>query len=307
MSDFKLPVGAHVDLPEEHYHYDRSFSSTALKQLLVSPAHCKAFLERPIEVDTTSIRKGKALHLALLEPHLFKEKVFVKERGQDISRMPKGRVAMTPTEYKHLKMMKDSALQNEEAQAILENATYKELTLVWDDPIGGRCKCRIDIYAEKQRALGDVKTAKDISFEGFSKAIKYELYYVQLAFYKRALSFHDAAVDLPFFLAVENKYPFEVAYHPLGSEYMALGEAIVEAGLKVYRQCQDDDYWPGLSKTFKTIHPDKWARKHAETLLKQLGELNEYYEPEDDGEGYSGDFADEELDFGNERFPEPDF
>jgi hypothetical protein len=57
--------------PTAEYHGDRSaVSSSALKQMLISPAHCLRYLNEGRE-ETPAMLTGTMLHAALLEPDRF--------------------------------------------------------------------------------------------------------------------------------------------------------------------------------------------------------------------------------------------
>lgn len=65
--------GTYTNLPDDHYHGDRfAISSTTLKECRRSPAHLKAKLDGDRGPGSSrALLIGRALHCAVLEPHLF--------------------------------------------------------------------------------------------------------------------------------------------------------------------------------------------------------------------------------------------
>ncbi|WP_263082113.1 PD-(D/E)XK nuclease-like domain-containing protein [Endozoicomonas sp. Mp262] len=71
MSKEKLTIGIHDQLPAEHYHRADGVSSSTLKEMGRSPAHCKALMDGKRIKSSTALSTGTLLHTAVLEPDLF--------------------------------------------------------------------------------------------------------------------------------------------------------------------------------------------------------------------------------------------
>ena len=171
-------------------------SIEALNQSTIKIAHDRSLrhahweLTHPSE-PSDALVDGQAFHAMLLEPEVFKRNYAAMptdEKGRKHSRRTKlGSEAWAEYEKEHgekwpikadrigeLVAMRDSVMQHKIAHDLISNASYTELSAVWEHPsFGFLCKGQIDLVTQYEgwTWVIDVKTCVDASPEAFNRAI----------------------------------------------------------------------------------------------------------------------------------------
>lgn len=258
-------IGVYRNYPNELYHKAAGLSKSDLDKLHRSPAHYIAAKEHPTP-PTDEMIFGTAFHTLVLQPELF-EKEFTCEQINGRTKEGKARKAeieaagitlITPEDMDRLKAMREAVLKNEIARSLIEN-TEHELS-AFGSLDGTLCKCRPDIWCEKNLTIADIKTTKDAGPDAFKRAVANLRYHVQDAFYRAVWEqVTGVAADAFVFIAVEKMPPYGVALYSLDDDAKDQGQREALDDLRRYRECKDTGHWPAYPKTIEELSLPMWA------------------------------------------------
>lgn len=187
-----IPQGIYFNMPDHIYHADKSISNSGMNNLVLTPkvgitvpTPRKYWWESNFNpekepIDSDAMKKGRALHTMVLEPHKFAEQFQIKPNVKTST------VANTLGEgqYKDLKKASQELLKNETAKAIL-SAGIPEVAIFWiDEETGVPCRLKVDILETEIAA--DLKTTSNIYDIGYS-IVDYG-YHRQVAFYLEGIN-----------------------------------------------------------------------------------------------------------------------
>lgn len=241
-------------MPAEVYHNTEGFiSSTGLALVMKSPRH----YERRQPLTSDAVRMGSIFHAMILEPDVFKKdyvllpdvhdkrlavyKEAVKAYGEE--RIIIGRDLLKMQE------MEKSLMDNPNTRELIEAKGYTELSLFTTDPVSGlRVRCRYDKLIVDGDTLipVDLKTARDASPDGFSKAIHDRLYQLQAALYTDAPMWETGIhAQTLRHVVVENEEPFCSMRYKLDSISLHLGRLDYRQALTTYHECLKTGIFPG--------------------------------------------------------------
>ncbi len=256
-----------LDMPAADYHAAEALSASGAKKLLRSPAHYRLARTQQSE-PTDAMRFGTAVHTLVLEPHRSDEIVVMpafnsrsaagkSERDEWLARHA-GCQAFDAATYDRVRRCADAVLAHPAAVELL--AGRREVSLFWrDGHLDVPCKSRFDALRE-DGGIGDLKTTRNASPDGFRREIGAYQYHLQAAFYWLA---HESVLDRspPFFafVAVENDAPFGVGCYVLQSDAIRAGMRLVNQAMARYRQCLDAGAWPGYDELVQPISAPRWA------------------------------------------------
>ena len=157
-------------------------------------------------------------------------------------------INITPTQLKHMQLMRESVLRNRFARTVLETALVEQVQ-TWIDPITGLpCKALTDIWETDTQLIVDVKTTSAQSYSEFLRHCEQYDYDRQTAYYL------DGTPQAKRFviLGVQKKAPYEVFYFE-GSAC----RGFVEGGRKKYRRLlggiQRDGFTPSSWRPELTV------------------------------------------------------
>jgi exodeoxyribonuclease VIII len=218
------------------------------------PLKFKWFLDnqRP---DTDSLKLGRAVHTAVLEPDTFNLQYIAlpadldrrTTKGKDLynellSNNP-NKIILKADEFDRALKIATAVRSNVHANQLLEGA-HVELSCDWVDPATEvKCKARIDAYNEDMDVVVDLKTTVDASRSGFPRKLWTYGYHRQAAWYIDALQAHHEAARHFVFIAVETEAPYCMGLYRLTDETIRLARAENDALLKKYVECMASDDW----------------------------------------------------------------
>lgn len=270
----KQAPGAYVGIGYAEYASWEACRSSVLKAAENSSAHMRRASVEP-KADTPALALGRAVHSAILEPHLFM-KDYMKGLTVD-KRTRSGREAwaqclsdnpnkeiLSPTEWDRCCEMRDSVWDRPWAPELLGSAGVCELSVVWDDPDSKmRCKTRLDRVAAEyhnQITIAELKTTRDGSITGFPRSVSNFNYHAQAAMQIAGLGMHeDNACDFVW-IAVENFPPYEVALYQPSPEMLAQGRRRFLSWVSQWGRCLRTGEWPGYPPYSQRIELPAWAR-----------------------------------------------
>lgn len=252
-------------------------SSTLTSFRSATPAHWKA---KQAEADKECFAKGRELHIAVLEPDRFDERVktrlvkptaeelgFYSSTGKpgfytDEQRAERDRIyaeidaANATGEYvldsDQIAVVERMAASVSACACDVMGISFMdtELTVVWvDEETGLLCKARIDIWDRAERRIYELKQTRVIATpENFSREIRKNHYAHQLAWYARAAEAQLGGIaheEGAWMIVVENFEPHLVAVRPVNQLTMMTAKIDMEDALRSYASCVKHNDWPG--------------------------------------------------------------
>lgn len=289
--------GIHANISAEVYHSWPGASNSRMNDMLRSPAHCYEQMTNPGE-PTEAMQMGTAIHYAVLEPDLF-ETVYtvagrccaVKKSGE---RCDNGGIARAAGRWYcgvHLKSEKvlavdgdinvleqarheqclrirDAVWAHPAAMRILGALTYREASLVWDDPeTNVRCKLRADGISKSLSVNMDLKTTIDASQQAFTRSIFNFGYHRQGAHGLSGLGVCGLPVEHFVICAVEKQPPYAVAVYRLDDAAIEAGQKQLRPLIERFAQCQRTGIWPAYSDQVQDITLPDWAWRKVDADL----------------------------------------
>jgi len=258
------------------YHSDaNAVSSSALKSLVRSPAHMRAYLAGHCE-ETASQRLGSAVHAAVFEPQRFARDYVVwngDRRGRkwlDFSRMNAGREILSIKELARVEQCAQAVLvapavhDDQQTYTVADLIQYGQVerNVYWlDETTGLTCRMRADLMI--QHVTLDLKTTDDARAGEFVRQCVRLHYDIQSAFYLRGRRAFDPRLkSAPFlFVAAELADPYGVQVHQADEEaFVAVGDDKVSVALQTLRVCRQMNQYPSYSAPRTTLKIPVWAR-----------------------------------------------
>lgn len=223
---------------------------TVLASMADSPAHYQEAKQKRFE--TKSLRLGRAVHCALLEPDLFKTRWVTytgKKRDkrikeyQEFLERNRGAEILNAAEMSHVIAVAASVRRHPVARVWMEGA--HEVSVTWiDEHTGLRCKARCDtVTLPKLVELKNTRSGDPRRFGYQAAALRY---HCGLAFHLDGLLANGYELDQePLIICVEGPPVFDVAVFDLPAEAIAAGRAEYQRLLVRVAECQASGRWPG--------------------------------------------------------------
>jgi hypothetical protein len=268
--------GIYKKLTEDQYDIIPGLRSTVLRAMIGGTPKRAHHAETFGSSDTAAKELGQLTHCAILEPDRFARDMVVapdfgdcrlkaNKAARDAWRCANvGREAISQRDLDEVKALRDAFYDHPVAKQMLIAPGENELTVVWDDPTGVRCKARIDRYCfwDRWNTIVDVKTARDASPWAYSAEMHKRGYHQQLAFYRRGLEMIEGEQHRPCFMIVLEKAPVpDCVIYELGKEELAMGARDVEAALQTYAECRKQGRWPGYDTAIQPLKLPAYAYK----------------------------------------------
>lgn len=225
---------------------------------------------------------GQALHTLILEPEHFKARFGImptKENGDRLSRRTKageiawaeydenhaGKHPIKPQKIAELQMVRDNVLKDPLASQLIEAATHKEVSFVWEHPQHDfLCKGQADLLTvhEGWTCCVDLKSAIDASPAGFSRAVANYGYMVQHHWYLEGLNAIAEAERRFLFIAFEKTPPYAVCVHELDGQSILEGQFRCDRVSKDWDKAINGGGFPGYPGGINMTRAMRWAMTH---------------------------------------------
>lgn len=263
-----MEPGIYSNLSNKDYHKSKGISKSGLSELARSPFHYLEAKTQQVK-QTPAMLRGSALHCAVLEPHLFDDLFVVSEKFDRRSKAGKlaaaefeknavGKDIIDIEMYEEVWTMRDNIFNHKKASQYLTGGIAEQSIFWRDNTTNVLCKCRPDY--RKNNVLIDIKTTVDASPDSFSRSIHNFKYYLQAAFYcEGASKALEIKCDKFVFICVENKPPYAVAIYVIHQNAIEKGRYEFHSLLDLYRECVNNDTWPGYSENIELIDMPGWA------------------------------------------------
>lgn len=254
-----MNVGVITKDTAEAYHAVKALSNSGISRLLQTPAHFRAWQDGEAQKQTEAMAFGQMFHCLTLEPERFDLAYGVqgkpgntKEgRAQIAGIVEAGKIPVKLADFDAAQAMAAAARNNSFMGHLLDCATHTEISVYWDDEIGGvvfPCKARLDIISDVPGfgiVVCDLKSAASASPEDMPKAIYNFGYHRQAAWYLHAC--RRIGIDARAFvlLAVEKESPHLTLAGTISDAAQCQGMAEIRDILPVYVDCLQTGIWPG--------------------------------------------------------------
>lgn len=268
--------GLHLGMDFEEYTELPYWNASSLKRLPLSPRAAK---HGRAQRETRAMQSGTLVHMALLEPERFAREVVVmphfKGNMNDDTALGRGHAggkqskAAWLAEHAQATIL-DAEIRDEvlgianafrecEPARQLLTTGESEVTLIWDDPLGVRCKARLDQLIEREDGKGwtivDLKKTRSVAEADFNREIDSRDYNISAALYCRGVAqVFGIEEDCVFgdgisfaWVAFESYPPHwpRLVYMPGPMRQAALTE--VEEMLRTVAWCEARGEWPDHS------------------------------------------------------------
>ena len=260
-------------IPFDQYQAVDAVNWSTLRALRDSPAHYQAALARPRE-DTDSLRLGRGIHTAILEPHRFLLDYVLWEggtrRGEKWDRFlaeHAGKTPLKPEQYEKCLAVGEAVRAHPVVKRLLRTG-QAEVSLTWTDPTGILCKGRLDWLGA--RAFVDVKSTSTLDERVFASLCARMAYHGQFAFYHRALDVLGLKRKVKM-IACEIEPPYDVAVFDVDDDALWAGEELVSDLMRKLVACRTTRKWPGRYPTEQTLRLPEWAFPHDDLDVGGLG------------------------------------
>jgi len=266
------------ELSAEQYHATDRMSNSKLK--LFRENRWKFYRQHiakdlPADQPTASKMLGTYLHLAILEPEKWRNratpkpeydfpetasdgKKWYKRKGsahesewnEHLARAAEmlaawereneGKICPNEKQIATVENMADALTHHVEARRLLELPAQPERTIFWqygDVPF----KSRLD--KDLQRLILDLKTTKDASLRGFSRAVEEFGYHLQDDLYRAAKYQADNERAEMLYIAIESDEPHRVGVHEIEEEDRQEAAFSNAVAVDQYRACLASGNW----------------------------------------------------------------
>lgn len=262
--------GVGVDMPFSEYREKPGVNASAIKKGKVSIKHMRTEMTRSDDEPTPAMVLGTMVHQALLEPEKFSKVISWEgdrrtKEWKLFEAMNAGATIIRQADMDKITRIREEVAKNPVASAILEKAIKNksvEKSIFWSDQAYGEAKARIDILNLEDGIICDVKTAADITPEGFGRAFLNMAYDLQFGWYAECVKKQTGVKMQCCALAIESDEPFDVVVYMIPADVVeeARNEALEIASL--YRLCESEGKFPGVVGGFcADIVLPKWSRK----------------------------------------------
>lgn len=266
-----IPLGITRGMASDDYHAERSaVSSSQLKRMLVSPAHFMCGLNEP-EESTEAMLFGTVLHGRMLESDSFPTRFFATPKVNrqtkegkalaEVYRVEAAGRTMFPADWlPGIERIVDNARMHDKARVILGTGEA-EVALAWIDPETGiKCKIKIDWWHDA-RTLADVKSAEDVTFEGFRRSCARLGYALSAAMYCEGVYQLTGEEPEWAFIACEKGRPNTVAVYRAMRPFLERGRSDFRRALHRLAECRARGHFPMLQADgeWEDIDLPRWA------------------------------------------------
>lgn len=265
-------------LPPHEYHASGGVSNSMLSDFAISPYHCWALHHapgRPTREPTDAMRAGTLLHTMVLEPSEVPRRYIVRPDGLDMrtkdgkawAAQADGLEIINAAQYAAAEAQRDAILAVPELAALLASG-QPEVSAYWTDQATGlQCRMRADWVHpldDGRVMLLDLKTAADVTPEGFARSIAQYGYHRQAAWYSTGYSQAAGVEVCDFVLGVVSKaYPYVAAAYLIDADSIQQGRDECAEMLERYAECQRTGYWPAFVG-YQSISLPAWAKRSEE-------------------------------------------
>jgi hypothetical protein len=275
--------GFYAGISMEKYRAIPALHYSSLKDFAISPAHYK--YPKPRAEGTANV--GSLIHLAILEPDLFNDKVVcvpdmrTKEgKNRRDEALASGKVVANQSQY-DVALSVSSAFRNKRENAFAHKYVQGACEVsgyVRHPEYGFLMAIRPDVLSLENGLISDLKTIPRGMRGGFlaSHAMK-QGWNLQIAYYLLATKFITNQ-ELSFqhiYIELDPPYQIQVRYLSWRDDLFKTSLSKVEELLEKYSKCLASDTWPGYEDENDALPmgvPKWWSEEQQQNLNEGDGE-----------------------------------
>jgi hypothetical protein len=256
----EISEGIHFDLSRERYDAIEAEHFSNLKHIGRSPLHYLHAKNHGTK-DTASKKRGRAGHVATLEPDRFAAEYVVypgERRGKkwdEFEAAHAGREILTEKEAAQAQAIAAAVRADPVAAKYLQGGRA-EVSMLWRNG-GTRCKGRIDYLTDA--ALVDLKITRDASPDGFARESWEYKSHVQASWYGDAFAQLAGEVRPFVLIAVEPEPPFLVAVYRVPPSLLEHGRRVYAGWLEQLAWSHSQEDWGGYGSAEMELQVPRFA------------------------------------------------
>jgi len=240
----RMSYAEYVDVPGVRWSHLREGKTSFLHYKVRSQTH------RP---DTPSTVLGRQVHAAVFEPELFDAEFVVCDLNRNSNDWKAFKAAHDPekimktAERENALRIAEAVRSDPDAAEVLALPGQAEQVITWTDPETGiKRKARMDwVTAPDLHVVTDLKTAADISDNGFGRAAGRYCYHGQLIDYAGGMYVETGVPYDALIIAVENTDVADVRVIEIVGAELDAAEQLDRRLHDQLAQCLRTDTWPG--------------------------------------------------------------
>lgn len=256
--------GEIVSLTREEYDALTDYVNfSTLKLMALSPAHYLA--GKKGTKDTASRKRGRAVHVATLEPERFATEYTFwagdrrTKEWKAFAAANEGREILTDTESEYAKAVAKAVRADPTASAYLKSGAA-EVTILWECE-GFKMKSRLDWLGA---CIVDLKNTKDASPKGFGRECLNYRAATQAAMYQDAVASVAGEVLPVVLIAAEAAWPHIVQPYRVPEWALEAGRREYRGWLEQLRWCESQGEFPGYAAGLMDLMLPAWAEREME-------------------------------------------
>ncbi len=267
-----LGPGLHRDIPAANYHALPHCSNSRLSCLAAScPAKVRYEMDCP-PAATPALLLGSVVHCMVLEPNCVSQRIAVSPRCDKRTKEGKeiwlrwqaanpNKIILNDEQAVQAHAMAQAVKNSPHAAALLERASQREVSAIWQDKTGLTCKARFDALSEDPAAAFalDLKMTIDASPQGFERSLDNYGYARQAAFYLAGAAKLGLAIEDFVIVAVEKDPPYLVAVHRVSDAALEAATRELRPLIEAYWLAERTGDWKGYEPRDTDL--PGWARK----------------------------------------------
>lgn len=252
--------GVYTNVPFGEYRALDAWGSSSLKAMRRGPPARVIWEQQHQKDDTEATRIGSAVHCALLTPDIYDRIYAHKPEGMSFSRKDgmawrdahADKVILSFDESVQVTGILAALVSKRAVKESLENATHREVTLVWEQD-GAPCKGRPDWI--EGRYVFDLKVSRHAEGKALAYRSYVEGWQHQLAHYRTGALLNGLDVKGGRLVVVTPKPPHYV--FTLEPKINSLDMLEIEnlATVKAMSECAAAGVWPGTEDRWIPVEP----------------------------------------------------
>lgn len=262
--------GIHYGISDKEYRKIRAISSSLLKESFKSMKHAKAMIEGKKKSSAT-MELGKLIHMAILEPSVYKEKVIetdLKSKAlkayKEMVKENYDKTVLNAKETYTIRRIIESVGQHQTAPKTIKEGSAEVCVFAIHPELNIPLKGKLDFLNLEHRYILDLKTASQIGLPFFMNDAARMKYHVQAAFYIMLLNILKEFGQMYYILALEKEEPFDAVLYELGFESMDKGRELIDMQLPKLKFAIENNKWPGFSDEPLRLSLPNWAFNEGE-------------------------------------------
>lgn len=271
----------------EIYRMQGNASQSELKALSQHSPHHYLYYRRYPRPQSDPLKLGRAIHTALLEPHLYEKRYMeaplINKRTKDGKKLSgeimeiaheEGKEILSKTDY-HLPLeMRENIKANQPHIAELIHSGLSERSC-FGFIDGAPAKCQLDYYRPGPHQILEFKSTLSANPVSFEREIRKFRYHWQAAWYIDLVKGITGEEPGFTFVALEKTPPYGGALYTLKFDLLAIARREIHEALEVWKRCKEKNHWPSYPAEPYQVGAHEWEWKNYKNWLhmKNIGSI----------------------------------